>query len=62
MMLQRWQFGRVRRDREKVGMGPYRIPGRIWSSWTFVAWRWEYYAARLNTPAQAHKAMGEKPR
>ncbi len=58
----RWQFGRVRVSRPRtVRWGPYKIPGKIWTSWTFVAWRWEYYAARLNTAAQMRAAI-EKER
>jgi hypothetical protein len=49
----RWSCGRIRLPKpRRVRWGPYRIPGKVWSTWTFVGWRWEYYVARLNTPAQ----------
>jgi hypothetical protein len=58
--VSRWTCGRVRRDRAKVAWGPYKIPGAIWVTWTFVAWRWEYYVARLNTPAQMRAAIDKE--
>lgn len=46
----RWACGRVPRTDRVAPRGFYRIPGSVWTTWSLVAGRYEYYLARRNAP------------